>query len=308
MGKAPRSIATSARLGILFWVLGVAPLCAAEEENPLETLREAARGFVAQDLGLREEEIQIPPLDRRARVPACEGPLSFRWPFPSNATVEAYCASTEERLFLRVTFAKAPESRGARTNGFSGWRVIAAHGAGDVLGQEDLKPALEALPGSQPYRGPAPEGVTRLKVLRPLKADDLILQDSVRLERKVLRAEATLAARLRLPHPQLIETWVPAEGLPGDVLNPDVVPPLVALNRPLAAGSMLRASDLSSAVLVEKGQSVRVALSQGALVLEADLIAEEEGALGEIVVLLNPETGRRLRARVTGPGQADHAP
>ena len=308
MGKAPRSIATSARLGILLWVLGVGPLCAAEEENPLEALREAARGFVAEDLGLREEEIQIPPLDRRARVPACEGPLSFRWPFPSNATVEAYCASTEERLFLRVTFENAPESRGVRTKGFSGWRVIAAHGAGDVLGQEDLKPALEALPGSQPYRGPAPEGVTRLKVLRPLKADDLILQDSVRLERKVLRAEATLAARLRLPHPQLTETWVPAEGLPGDVLNPDAVPPLVALNRPLAAGSMLRASDLSSAVLVEKGQSVRIALSQGALVLEADLIAEEEGALGEIVVLLNPETGRRLRARVTGPGQADHAP
>lgn len=308
MGQAPRSIATSARLGLLFWVLGVAPLCAAEEENPLEALREAARGFVAEDLGLREEEIRIPPLDRRARVPACEGPLSFRWPFPSNATVEAYCASTEERLFLRVTFAEAPESRGAISGGFSGWQVIAAHGAGDVLGQEDLKPALEALPGSQPYRGPAPEGATRLKVLRPLKADDLILQDSVRLERKVLRAQATLSARLRLPHPQLTETWVPAEGLPGDVLNPDAVPPLVALNRPLAAGSVLRASDLSSAVLVEKGQSVRVALSQGALVLEADLISEEEGALGEIVVLLNPETGRRLRARVTGPGQADHAP
>lgn len=61
MGQAPRSIATSARLGLLFWVLGVAPLCAAEEENPLEALREAARGFVAEDLGLREEEIRIPP-------------------------------------------------------------------------------------------------------------------------------------------------------------------------------------------------------------------------------------------------------
>lgn len=308
MGKAPRSIATIYCLGTLLGVLGIAPLRAAEEDNPLDTLREAARGFVAQDLGLPEEEIQIPPLDRRARIPACEGPLSFRWPFPSNATVEAYCASTEERLFLRVTFEEAPESRGANSGGFSGWQVIAAHGAGDVLRQADLKPVWEALPGSQPYRGPAPDDTTRLKLLRPLEAGDPILQDSVRLERKVLRAEATLSARLRLPHPQLTEAWVPAEGLPGDVLNPDAVPPLVALNRPLAAGSLLRASDLSSATLVEKGQRVRVALSQGALVLEADLIAEDEGALGEIVVLLNPETGRRLRARVTGPGQADHAP
>jgi flagella basal body P-ring formation protein FlgA len=308
MGTPPGSITTICHLGILFWLLGIAPLRAAEEENPLGALREAAREFVAQDLGLREEEIHIPPLDRRARIPVCEAPLSFRWPFPSNATVEAYCASTEERIFLRVTFAEAPESRGAKTGGFSGWQVIATQQAGNVLRLEDLKPAPEALPGSQPYRGPAPDDATRLKVLRPLGAGDLIVQDSVRLERKVLRAEASLAARLRLPHPQLTEAWVPAEGLPGDVLNPDAVPPLVALNRPLAAGSMLRASDLSSAVLVEKGQRVRVALSQGALVLEADLIAEDEGALGEIVVLLNPETGRRLRARVTGPGQADHAP
>lgn len=308
MGKSPKSIATIGQLGILLWVLGIAPLFAAEEDNPLDALREAARGFVSQDLGLEEEGIHIPPLDRRARVPACEAPLAFRWPFPSNATLEAYCASTEGRLFLRVTYAEAPESRGANSGGFSGWQVIAAHGAGDVLRQADLKPVSEALPGSQPYRGPAPDDTTRLKVLRPLEAGDPILQDSVRLERKVLRAEATLSARLRLPHPQLTEAWVPAEGLPGDVLNPDAVPPLVALNRPLAAGSLLRASDLSSATLVEKGQRVRVALSQGALVLEADLIAEDEGALGEIVVLLNPETGRRLRARVTGPGQADHAP
>jgi flagella basal body P-ring formation protein FlgA len=168
--------------------------------------------------------------------------------------------------------------------------------------------ATEGLAGSQPYRGPVPDEASRLKVLEPLEAGDLILKDSVRLERRVLRAEATLAASLRLPHPQLKEVWVPAEGLPGDVIIPNALPPLVALNRPLRAGSILRSSDLSSASLVEKGQTVRVALSQGALVLEADLVAEEEGALGEIVVLLNPETGRRLRAKVTGPGQAEHAP
>mgnify|MGYP006265524163 FL=1 len=59
---------------------------------------------------------------------------------------------------------------------------------------------------------------------------------------------------------------------------------------------------------MEKGSAVRVAIEQGLLVLQADLIAEEDGALGERVVLVNPETGRRLEAVVTGPGQAEHSP
>jgi flagella basal body P-ring formation protein FlgA len=82
----------------------------------------------------------------------------------------------------------------------------------------------------------------------------------------------------------------------------------VALARALRAGAILRASDLSSAVLVQKGATVRVAIHQGLMVLEADLIAEEDGALGESIVVLNSETGRRLRAMVTGPGRAEHQP
>ena len=82
----------------------------------------------------------------------------------------------------------------------------------------------------------------------------------------------------------------------------------MALARPLRAGAILRLSDLSSSVLVEKGSAVRVAIEQGLLVLQADLIAEEDGALGERVVLVNPETGRRLESVVTGPGQAEHSP
>jgi flagella basal body P-ring formation protein FlgA len=61
-------------------------------------------------------------------------------------------------------------------------------------------------------------------------------------------------------------------------------------------------------VLVQKGAAVRVTIRQGLMMLEADLIAEDDGTLGESVVVLNPETGRRLRAMVTGPGRAEHQP
>jgi len=274
----------------------------------LEALRDAAGDFVAQELSVARSEVLVPVLDRRARPPVCSEPLAFRWPFSSKGTVEAFCPSTDARLFLRVIVKGASGPRSDGVGRQLGWQVVKPVEAGAVLSGEDLEPAHGPTPELSPYRGPKPQESFRLKVLTPIQPGEAIPAKAVRLERKVLRAEASLAAQLRLPHPQLKESWVPAEGLAGDTLSPEELPQLVALARPLRPGAILRSSDLSSAVLVEKGTAVRVAIRQGLMVLVADLIAEDDGALGESVVVLNPETGRRLRAMVTGPGKAEHQP
>ena len=274
----------------------------------LEALRDAAGTFVAEELSVERNEVLVPALDRRARPPVCPEPLAFRWPFSSRGTVEAFCPSTDARLFLRVIVkgASGPRSKGMDQQ--LGWQVARPVAAGEMLSGEDLEPAHGPSPEVLPYRGPKPQASFRLRALTPITPGAPIPASAVRLERKVLRADASLTAQLRLPHPQLTETWVPADGLAGDTLSPEDLPKLVALARPLRAGAILRASDLSSAVLVQKGATVRVAIHQGLMVLEADLIAEDDGALGESVVVLNPETGRRLRALVTGPGRAEHQP
>lgn len=274
----------------------------------LEALRDAAGDFVAKELSVARSEVLVPVLDRRARPPVCSEPLAFRWPFSSRGTVEAFCPNTEARLFLRVILKGASGPRPFGMDQQLGWQVARQVREGEVLSGEDLEPSHGPSPEVLPYRGPKPEGAFRLRVLTPIRPGEAIPASAVRLERKVLRADAFLTTQLRLPHPQLRESWVPAEGLAGDTLSPEELPPLVALARPLRPGAILRFSDLSSAVLVQKGAAVRVAIRQGLMVLEADLIAEDDGALGESVVVLNPETGRRLRAMVTGPGKAEHQP
>ena len=300
--SGPRSL-----IPVFFFVLA-AGNTRAEGETPFEALRDAAAIFVAKELALSVEEVHVPTLDRRARVPKCTEALAFRWPFSSRGTVEAFCPSSDARLFLRVIVSNDSRSSLRGLPGTRSWVVKGAHQIGELLKAEDLLPSSEG--GTRPpsYRGPAPTGPFRLRVLEPLAPGEIVPKGAVRLERKVFKAQASLSARLRLPHPQLREAWVPAKGLAGDTLSPEDLPALVALARPLRAGAILRLSDLSSAVLVEKGSAVRVAIEQGLLVLQADLIAEEDGALGERVVLVNPETGRRLEAVVTGPGQAEHSP
>ncbi len=287
------------------WLRGYAQ---PSDDLNLEALRDAAGTFVAEELSVERSEVLVPALDRRARPPVCPEPLAFRWPFSSRGTVEAFCPSTDARLFLRVIVkgASGPRSKGMDQQ--LGWQVARPVAAGGILSGEDLEPAQGPSSEVLPYRGPKPQASFRLRALTPITPGAPIPASAVRLERKVLRADASLTAQLRLPHPQLTEAWVPAEGLAGDTLSPEDLPKLVALARALRAGAILRASDLSSAVLVQKGATVRVAIHQGLMVLEADLIAEEDGALGESIVVLNSETGRRLRAMVTGPGRAEHQP
>ena len=188
----------------------------------------------------------------------------------------------------------------------AGWRTLADQPAGASLTRDMLAPLSAQEERSERYTGALPQPGERLLTLRALVAGQALRPSDVRLERSVLVADANLSAGLALPHPQLVQRWVATKGLPSDTVAPNTLTPYLALAGPLRSGAILRKSDLESAVLVEKGQRVRVRIVQGAFELEADLESEEAGALGQEITLRNPETGRRLRAIVSGPGQARH--
>ncbi len=190
----------------------------------LEALRDAAGDFVAQELSVARSEVLVPVLDRRARPPVCSEPLAFRWPFSSRGTVEAFCPSTNAHLFLRVVVKGASGLRPKGMDQQLGWQVVRPIEEGEMLSGEDLEPAQGPRPEVLPYRGPKPQASFRLRALTPITPGAPIPASAVRLERKVLRADASLTAQLRLPHPQLTETWVPAEGLAGDTLSPEDLP------------------------------------------------------------------------------------
>jgi len=54
---------------------------------------------------------------------------------------------------------------------------------------------------------------------------------------------------------------------------------------------------------VRNGETVKVAVRNGGAQLELDGVAENSGAVGEIVYVRNPDSHRRFRARVEGAGR-----
>ncbi|HEX7085449.1 MAG TPA: flagellar basal body P-ring formation chaperone FlgA [Vicinamibacterales bacterium] len=75
--------------------------------------------------------------------------------------------------------------------------------------------------------------------------------------------------------------------------------------RALPAGTVVTADAVRLVPLVQSGQPVTVSAVVGAVVARGRAIAVQNGRAGDVVVVVNPETRRRLRARVTGPGEVE---
>ena len=133
MRRATANRARRRPLMAVFVFLLAAGNAGAQNETPFEALREAAAIFVAKELALSLEEVHVPPLDRRARVPECTEALAFRWPFSSRGTVEAFCPSGNARLFLRVIVSKIPIII-ARASGNRSWVVKGRTRSGNFEG------------------------------------------------------------------------------------------------------------------------------------------------------------------------------
>lgn len=74
--------------------------------------------------------------------------------------------------------------------------------------------------------------------------------------------------------------------------------------RPVRPNTPLLQSWFAEPLAVNQGEKVRILLDKGGLSIETRAIAMGKGRVGDEIVVRNPESSRRYRARITGPGEA----
>jgi flagella basal body P-ring formation protein FlgA len=95
-----------------------------------------------------------------------------------------------------------------------------------------------------------------------------------------------------------------AANVPKDALTSTANLANLAASKLLHAGDILRKRDLTKGKLIRRGEKVAL-LSQGlSYAISSEVVALEDGFLGEQVRLLNTESQRRVSAIVTGPSRA----
>jgi len=130
-------------------------------------------------------------------------------------------------------------------------------------------------------------------------------QAVVQVETVALRTLRDIPRGRALTSEDVAPEHVRLEGAPLQPL-PEAAEVLGAIaRRALPAGTVVTADTVRLVPLVQSGRPVTVSAVVGAVVARGRAIAVQNGRAGDIVVVVNPETRRRLRARVTGPGEVE---
>lgn len=75
--------------------------------------------------------------------------------------------------------------------------------------------------------------------------------------------------------------------------------------RPLRAGDLLRKRQLAAALLVKRGDEVRIVARNEGIEVQVSGEALDSGGIGDVVRVRNRSSGNVLRARVTGAGDVE---
>ena len=151
--------------------------------------------WVASQLGVEAERVEIPPLDGRMRVPVCPSGTRFDFPCPSRDLVRVSCVSPAWQLFIQANMR-------AERKIYVAARDLAS---GQVLGEADLavrisKDSAQAgeieerstvvgrilkrplAAGAAMLARDLDEAVKVVRIAVPIKAGSMLAQDAYKLE------------------------------------------------------------------------------------------------------------------------------
>lgn len=92
----------------------------------------------------------------------------------------------------------------------------------------------------------------------------------------------------------------------GEALTPPV-PGKYRTTRPIRAGRILGTRDLEPVPVICKGSKVRIVAHGKTFFAAVDGLSQEDGGLGQEIAVKNVESGKVIRATVSGPGEVEVA-
>ena len=120
-----------------------------------------------------------------------------------------------------------------------------------------------------------------------------------------LRARRALAHRAVLEPADLERVTADVGRMPLEALPDERLLAGARVARPIAEGKPVLASMVASTQLVKSGDEVQTVVRIGALEARGSAVAAQSGVLGDEIRVVNVESKRALKARVTGEGEVE---
>ena len=244
--------------------------------------------------------------DKRLVLPDCEDEFQVLFPFNDRATAQLDCASPHWRGFIQIRLLQ----------GATAFRYALPLDQGESLKRSHVIRQAISPDDALSNRVTVLEDVLDQRLRQPVQVGDILLEDhfisAANQTRATVETDEVGAwiAREIIPRGNRLREesfkWEAIEGrAPSDLVHSQAEFAMLEALRDILPGDKLRRSAVKMAPAVRKNEEVKVTITRGALTVTNIVRISRDATIGEAIEVENVESGRQLRARVTGIGQVE---
>jgi len=253
------------------------------------------------------DSVEVRLGDKRLILPDCSSDFAVSFPFNDRATTQLECNEPNWRGFVQIRLGI----------GISVFRYVSPLEEGDVLKRSHVARHMVSADGAQGNPVVVLDDVLDFAMGQRVEAGEVVLQShfvgaSAQGEFSGPAAEPQSAwvAQHIIPRGNRLSresfSWETVEGrAPTDLLPAQAEFPMFEALRDIMPGDKLRRSAVKMAPSVRKNEEIEVFLIRGALTVTNVVRMSRDATIGESIDVINVESGRILKARVTGIGQVE---
>jgi flagella basal body P-ring formation protein FlgA len=184
-----------------------------------------------------------------------------------------------------------------------GYRLNQAVGAGEIIESSSIDSILIASATSSRSQTVTLEQLDGARAARDLAPGKILSNYDIKQRHQVLITQSGIPRGQAITRSNIALQDYYGK-LPNDSLQNYRSAEQMQAIRNLAAGSLLRLSDLTPIDIIRKGDNVQLSVRTGALEITVTMLALENARLEQRVLLLNTESGEEIQGIATAVGQA----
>ena len=245
--------------------------------EPQLLLQNEARHWLAKQVAMNVDQVQIADMDSRLKVISCSSGTVFDHPFANRQVIRARCESPAWQYFLKASFA---DDQAALRAG----KVSPALASTKPIGIGEASTKAQALVSTGVS---ASQSQSMSKIKTVLVANQPLRRGTV--------LQASFFKQVELPI-NSTDTMVLSQFK--EIENTELL-------HDMGAEQAIRNYDIKPTLLVKRGQQVNFSVGEGrGFLITIKTEAQQDGSLGDQIKLKNVESGRFISGVITGLNEA----
>ena len=245
--------------------------------EPQLLLQNEARHWLAKQVAMNVDQVQIADMDSRLKVQSCSSGTVFDHPFANRQVIRARCESPAWQYFLKASFA---DDQAALRAG----KVSPVFASNKSIGIGEASTKAQALVSTGVS---ASQSQSMSKIKTVLVANQPLRRGTV--------LQASFFKQVELPI-NSTDTMVLSQFK--EIENTELL-------HDMGAEQAIRNYDIKPTLLVKRGQQVNFSVGEGrGFLITIKTEAQQDGSLGDQITLTNVESGRFISGVITGLNEA----